>query len=237
MSATSLAAAAAALVPPAMAELTAASRQLNDNQRHLASVRAELAAAVKALAGPSSTVAGVSVLGPSALDAGQLTAWYNSQGFGDLTSTNITQLAAWYIQAGTLGRGTGRHHVFAPAMLWTGGFSSPDAVNQNNYAGIGHCDTCSAGWAFPSAHAGVIGGCQLLRIFADAGDPPPGAPQPALPALTPANQGRSGCCQTWESLTGVWASDPTYGVQILSIYAQMVSSAVDQDKQASPTGD
>ncbi len=236
VSATSLAAAAAALVPPAMAELTAASRQLNDNQRHLASVRAELAAAVKALAGPSSTVAGVSVLGPSALDAGQLTAWYNSQGFGDLTSTNITQLAAWYIQAGKA-EGVRGDIAFAQAVLETGGFSSPDAVNQNNYAGIGHCDTCSAGWAFPSAHAGVIGQLQLLRIFADAGDPPPGAPQPALPALTPANQGRSGCCQTWESLTGVWASDPTYGVQILSIYAQMVSSAVDQDKQASPTGD
>ena len=229
VSATSQAAAAAALVPPAVAELTAARRQLNANQQHLGSVRAELAAAVKALAGPASAIAGVSVLGPSALDAGQLTAWYNSQGFADLTSTNITQLAAWYIQAGKA-EGVRGDIAFAQAVLETGGFSSPDAVNRNNYAGIGHCDTCSAGWAFPSAHAGVIGQLQLLRIFADPGDPPPGAPQPALPALTPANQSRSGCCQTWESLTGVWATDPTYGVQILSIYAQMVSSAVNQTK-------
>ena len=53
--------------------------------------------------------------------------------------------------------------AFAQAVLETGGFSSPDAVDLNNYAGIGHCDTCGQGWAFPSPQAGVLGQLQLLR--------------------------------------------------------------------------
>jgi Mannosyl-glycoprotein endo-beta-N-acetylglucosaminidase len=234
VSATSQAAAAAALVPPATAQLAVARQKLNANQRHLAAIKAALAAALKALLG-SASAAGVSILGPPALDAGQLVSWYNAQGFADLTSTSITQLAAWYIQAGKA-EGVRGDIAFAQAVLETGGFSSPDAVNLNNYAGIGHCDSCASGWAFPSAHAGVIGHLQLLRIFADPGEPPAGAPQPVLAALTPANQSRSGCCQTWESLTGVWATDPLYAVQILSMYAQMVSSAVNPARPVSATG-
>jgi hypothetical protein len=44
--------------------------------------------------------------------------------------------------------------------------------------------------------------------------------------LTPANQSRSDCCQTWESLTGVWATDPDYGSKILLLYGQMLAFAL-----------
>jgi hypothetical protein len=71
----------------------------------------------------------------------------------------------------------------------------------------------------------VIGHLQLLRIFAGAGTAPKPAPAPVLPALTPAHQARQGCCPTWESLTGVWATDPFYGTQILLMYEQMLASA------------
>jgi hypothetical protein len=113
--------------------------------------------------------------------------------------------------------------AFAQAILETGGFSSPDAVNLNNYAGIGHCDTCSTGWAFPSPRGGVDGQLQLLQIF--AGGTPPDPIAPVLAALVPSKESSLGCCSTWEALTGVWATDPTYGSQILSIYQQMLQFA------------
>jgi hypothetical protein len=109
-------------------------------------------------------------------------------------------------------------------------------VSLNNYAGIGHCDSCASGFAFPSPYGGVLGHVQLLRIFADAGPAPNGAPAPVLPSLAPAHQFRAGCCSTWESLTGIWASDPSYGEQILLIYQQMLASAVTPNQTASTGG-
>jgi N-acetylmuramoyl-L-alanine amidase len=163
-------------------------------------------------------------MGASALNTDQLTAWFAAQGYDDLTSTTITKLATWYLVDGAK-EGVRGDVGFAQAVLETGGFSSPDAVGLNNYAGIGHCDQCGQGWRFPSPEAGVIGQLQLLRIFASGEIAPKPAPPPVLPALTPSKQGRRACCTTWESLTGVWASDPLYGVQILTMYAQMLDLA------------
>jgi hypothetical protein len=223
--ATDAAATAAALVPPATAKLTAAERLASADQRRLVGARTKLGATLAALTGPASATAdGLSLMGPAALDAGQLVAWYNDQGYVDLTASTITQLATWYLHAGAL-EGIRGDVAFAQAVLETGGFSSPDSVDLNNYAGIGHCDSCAAGWGFPSPQAGVTGQMQLLRIFAGAGPAPSGAPAPVLPALTPARQGRSGCCPTWESLTGVWATDPSYGTDILTLYEGMLMQA------------
>jgi hypothetical protein len=218
--------AAAARLPVDAALLAGAERQVASAQQEVAKARAELVAAVAALTGPlGGPHGGISLLGSSALDAEQLAGWFNAQGYVDFTTTTVKQLASWYLQVGAA-EGVRGDVAFAQAVLETGGFSSPDAVGLNNYAGIGHCDTCPSGWPFPSPHAGVTGQLQLLRIFADAGAPPRGAPAPVLPALVPALQGRRGCCATWESLTGVWATDPSYGAQILSLYEGMLVFAV-----------
>ena len=225
--------AAAAEAGTAGGRVAAARDALRTDAAHLSSAEHGLQAADTALTaalhdvagpgGPSAT-GGLSLIGGAALDAAQLVSWYDSQGYVDLTSAPIGQLAAWYLSAGRA-EGIRGDVAFAQAVLETGGFSSPDSVNLNNYAGIGHCDSCAAGWAFPSAHAGVLGQAELLRIFAD-GSPPPGSPKPVLAALIPSRQGRRGCCSTWESLTGVWATDPSYGTQIIGIYQQMLAAAL-----------
>ncbi len=230
------ASAAAGRVPPAAATLATAQKQLATFQQHLTSDQAVLKANLTAVVGaPSPQPAGLSVLGTAALTAQQVAAWFNAQGYADLTSTPVAQLAAWYLQAGAA-EGVRGDVAFAQAVLETGGFSSPDAVSLNNYAGIGHCDSCASGFAFPSPYGGVLGHVQLLRIFADAGPAPNGAPAPVLPSLAPAHQFRAGCCSTWESLTGIWASDPSYGEQILLIYQQMLASAVTPNETASTGG-
>jgi hypothetical protein len=205
----------------AAAALKADETQSSAAAQQLASAQSALQIELAAVAGPSSP-AGLSVLGAPALDATQMVTWYNAQGYVDLTTAPIQQLAAWYVEDGQR-EGVRGDVAFAQAILETGGFSSPDAVNLNNYAGIGHCDTCSAGWTFPSPQGGVDGQLQLLRIFAGGSAPDPIAP--VLAALAPSQEPRGGCCSTWEALTGIWATDPTYGTQILSIYQQMLQFA------------
>jgi len=227
--------ATAAAQGAAAASLNAANSTLASDQAALSASNAQLkrseaalTADLASLSGPSNTPAGsVSLLGGSALNAGQLAAWYRGEGYADLTSAPIEQLASWYLQAGRQ-EGVRGDVAFAQAILETGGFSSPDAVDLNNYAGIGHCDSCSSGWQFPSPNGGVVGQIQLLRIFATTSAPPPGAPGPVLPSLTVSQQHEAGCCPSVESLTGVWATDPTYGSQILSIYQQILDFALAQ---------
>jgi hypothetical protein len=219
------AAVSAGQVPIAVAAAARAQRQLTAAEGVLATGRAELRADLAAVAGPPSLGrSALSVMGRSALDANQLTVWFNDQGYSDLTPAAVRQLAGWYLGAGAA-EGVRGDVAFAQAVLETGGFSSPDAVALNNYAGIGHCDTCATGWPFPTPYGGVVGQLQLLRIFAGAGTAPKPAPTPVLPALTPARQDRHGCCPTWESLTGVWATDPAYAAQILLLYQQILTSA------------
>lgn len=208
------------------ANLVSDRKQLALANLGLDTAEAALAAALDSVRGPSSAPSGqLTLLGGAALNARQLVAWYESQGYVDLTAAPIQDLAAWYIEAGAE-EGVRGDVAFAQAVLETGGFSSPDAVDLSNFAGIGHCDTCAAGWAFPSPQLGVLGQVQLLRIFADKGPGPAHAPPPVLPVLIPARQGQAGCCSTVESLTGIWATDPTYGQQILEIYASMLASAL-----------
>ncbi len=217
---------AAARTADAQAVLVSDDRRLAQADKSLDAAESSLTAALASITGPSGAQPGkLSLRGGSALTSQQLVAWFTAQGYVDLTAAPIEDLAAWYIQSGAQ-EGVRGDVAFAQAVLETGGFSSPDAVDLSNFAGIGHCDTCAVGWGFPSPHLGVLGHVQLLRIFADKGPGPPHAPPPVLPALTPAAVGVAGCCATVESLTGVWATDPTYGQQILSIYGSMLDFAL-----------
>ncbi len=220
-----LAAAAGTRVSSDAANLGRAQASLAADQTHLTAAVAAQHAAVAVIVGPPAPGGGLSILGRSALSPTQLTAWFNATGYADLTSTPVSQLATWYVEDGTK-EGVRGDIAFAQAVLETGGFDSSDAVTLNNYAGMGHCDTCAQGWALPSPEDGVLGQLQLLRIFAagSAADGP-GLPAPVLPALTPANEARQGCCQTWESLTGVWATDPAYASSILLLYQEILVSA------------
>ena len=199
------------------ATLSADEGRLGQANYRLSSVQAELDRALAAVVGPGTS--GLSILGGSALSAAQLAGWFESQGFVDYTSASISDLAAWYVQAGAA-EGVRGDVAFAQAVLETAGFSSPDAIQLSNFAGIGHCDSCSSGWSFPGPYDGVIGHVELLRIFAA------GSTSGAYPSMVPSQEISAACCSTVESLTGVWATDPTYGQQILDIYSQMLSYAL-----------
>ena len=54
--------------------------------------------------------------------------------------------------------------AFAQSIIETGSFGN---ALDNNYAGIGACDSCQGEPAFPTPRDGVRGQIQLLRNYAD----------------------------------------------------------------------
>ncbi|MGH9078317.1 MAG: glucosaminidase domain-containing protein, partial [Acidimicrobiales bacterium] len=162
------------------------------------------------------SVASPSVLGPPTLTAAELSGWFTGAGHRANTTVPIEVLAADYLKAS--GRTGVRGDVaFAQSVVETGYFSFP-AYGQvteadNNFAGIGACDSCAHGWRFSSAMAGVSAQLQLLDAYAS----PVLVPTPLVGPV-----GVGGCCTTWISLSGTWATNPNYGYEILSVYKQIL---------------
>ncbi|HSS11072.1 MAG TPA: glucosaminidase domain-containing protein [Acidimicrobiales bacterium] len=162
-------------------------------------------------------VAGPTILGSAALTGPELSAWYASAGHQARLTVPLDTLTGYYQGTGTA-MGIRDDIAFAQAMIETGYFSFPSfgqvAVTDNNYAGIGACDTCARGFTFPDAKTGVTAQLQLLHADAST--------QPVPPGPLPAPVGVSGCCPTWLALGGVWATAPDYGYNILKLYKQML---------------
>jgi hypothetical protein len=69
--------------------------------------------------------------------------------------------------------------------------------------------------------AGVLGQEGLLAQYAGG---------PVVPGAIGAG-GVYACCTTWMSLAGVWATNPGYGYEILSVYKEMLAWALAQEEQ------
>jgi hypothetical protein len=114
--------------------------------------------------------------------------------------------------------------AFAQSILETGYFSFPSGgqlvPTDNNFAGIGACDSCARGLSFPDALTGVEAQMQLLHAYATTG--------PAIAGPLPGPVTVSGCCPTWMALSGVWATNPDYGVEILKVYQSMLRWALNR---------
>lgn len=67
--------------------------------------------------------------------------------------------------------------------------------------------------------AGVLSQQLLLSSYA--------SPVPVVGGRAP--QGVQGCCRTWMGLSGVWASNPAYGFEILSVYKEMLGFALQSE--------
>ena len=148
----------------------------------------------------------------------ELAAWFASTGHKANTTVPMVQLAADYQAAGKA-TGVRDDLAFAQSIVETGYFSFPSygqlTAKDNNFAGIGACDSCATGWSFSSAANGVGAQLELLEAYAST--------KPVKTPLLPGNVGVGGCCQTWVQLAGVWASSIVYGISILTIYNQMLS--------------
>jgi hypothetical protein len=168
------------------------------------------------------------ILGPMVLTADELAGWFASTGHTARLTVPLPQLAGFYGGVGAADN-VRADIAFAQAILETGYFYFPAGGQltpaDNNFAGLGACDSCAHGWSFPDAQTGVAAQLQLLHQYAT---------REAIAGPLPGLVSVAGCCQTWMALSGVWATGPGYGYHILSIYQKMLDWAL--ARRATATG-
>lgn len=169
------------------------------------------------------------IMGPPVLTGPELAAWYASTGRQANTTVPMAQLAADYAKWGrTLS--IRDDLAFAQSIVETGYFSFPTGGQltdkDNNFAGIGACDSCAHGWSFPDASTGVEAQLELLHDYATSGGLPKGVKNVI------GGTGVGGCCSTWTKLAGVWASSTVYGISIMTVYERMLTWVIPQREVA-----
>lgn len=200
------------------------------------------AALDKAKALGSLLASGTPVMGSSVLTAADLAGWYRTTDSRPQLAEGLTidELAGIFIDEGAA-EGVRGDVAFAQAYLETGGFSFPGggqvSVSDNNFAGLGACDSCATGDRFPTARDGVRAQIQHLRNYADETSTAAGLANPPSPywygddSATAARNFDTfyakGWAPIWEMMgNGNWATDPNYSGKVLRIYEQMGAHAV-----------
>jgi hypothetical protein len=164
------------------------------------------------------------ILGPSRLTAKQMADYVVAQHYTPRITVPIETLAQIYLDEGVR-TGVRGDVAFAQSILETGGFANPgSAATDNNFAGIGWCDSCPHGFDFPDAQTGVRAQLQLLRIYVDPKFPTSAYKDKILLPGT-LTLGFRGRVQTWWDLWGTWATGALYGQRVYDIYERMVAFA------------
>ena len=198
-----------------------AAQKVNDAQAGVDDLAAKLVDARKEEANARANRSGwqLTIEGANLATAEELSAWFAGQNHPSRANAPLDDLTGWFITEGTT-EGIRGDMAFAQALVETGYFANPDTVNGNNFAGIGHCDTCPSGFAFKDVQSGVRGQIQLLKSYAQH------KPEYTYPLVDSRLRGPAGCCQNWTELTHVWASDPNYGPVILGVYEKLLTYVV-----------
>jgi hypothetical protein len=175
----------------------------------------------------AATSASSPILGPTQLTAQQLVDFVLAMHYTPRLTVSLEDLAKDYIIEGE-NAGVRGDVAFAQSILETDGFSFPGGgqvlVNDNNFAGIGACDSCKHGFSFPTAEIGVRAQMQALRIYVDPNLTATTLKQPlVMPKML--NLGFRGRVQTWWDLWGTWATGAFYGQRVYDIYTRMVEFA------------
>jgi predicted nucleic acid-binding Zn-ribbon protein len=168
------------------------------------------------------------VMGPATLTADQMVAWFDAQGYHPrLDNTSVSELAQIFLEEGGAENVRG-DFAFAQAIVETGGFSSaPD----NNYSGLGWCDTCARGTVFPTPRDGIRAQIQLLLNYADANSTSAALHNPPSPYWWGPDAAHAfdtyfakGWAPTWHDMGhGNWATDPNYAGKVIGVYNSMVA--------------
>jgi hypothetical protein len=165
----------------------------------------------------------ISIMGDPVLTSDELTAWFSkTRGSLQVGDNDVALLAKLYIEEGK-NLGVRGDIAFIQAVLETGNFVY---TGKNNFAGIGHCDSCVRGYPFETPQDGVRAQIQLLRSYADEEIKTKDLPGGAQPGINPDTLGVRGCCVSWWGLSGVWASALHYGGSLLKIYDEVIDFTV-----------
>lgn len=177
---------------------------------------------------------GEPVMGPTILTPQEIVAWYQATGSSPRLSggMSIEELVHIFVQEGTAENVRG-DFAFAQSYIETGGFKA--GGSDNNFSGLGACDTCSGENKFPTARDGVRAQIQHLRNYADRRSQASELRNPPSPYWYGADPGvatrnfntffAKGWAPTWQLMgNGNWATDPDYASKVIGVYRRMVAS-------------
>jgi hypothetical protein len=190
------------------ADVRQAQQDAVDSQKHVADSVSALSKAVANIHASGPGAWSLPIEGDSAATADEMAVWFVMRGVASQARVPITTLTKLYVDEGK-DEGIRGDMAFAQSIVETGSFTNPDTVNLNNFAGVGHCDTCAAGFSFSSPQVGVRGQIQLLKSYAEKD------PKYKHPLVDSRLRGPAGCCQTWRQLTRTWATAPNNSPEIL----------------------
>lgn len=174
----------------------------------------------------TATSAPTPVLGPSALTAEQISEWYDSLGIRSKSPTPVNDLSTMFVEEGSL-HGVRADLAFAQSMVETGylRFGGQVRPSDHNFSGLGACDRCARGLAFPSPRVGVRAQIQHLVAYASPDADPALLPAPLVDIRFDLVR-PPGRASTWERMGGGnWATDPDYGPKVLSVWRAMLRFA------------
>jgi hypothetical protein len=157
-----------------------------------------------------------------------------------VTSTSpvpVAELARLFIREGAA-QGVRGDLAFAQSMLETGylrfgGIVRPEDLN---FSGLGACDSCPRGLAFPTAALGVRAQIQHLYAYAAPGATPAVLARP-LADVRFARVQPAGRAPVWESMGGGnWATGPDYARKVLTLWRGMLAWAGVREPAPRPAG-
>ncbi len=206
-------------------QLEAATTLVNDMYARLANAHQRLTEAETGLARfhELATTAGSPILGPNRLTAQQLADFVRASGQAPNITVSIDELAQLYIEESEK-VGVRGDVAWAQSILETGTFGFQGSMvepEDNNFAGIGACDSCTRGFRFADARLGVRAQMQLLRVYVDPDVTETSLPDPLLLPRT-LRLGFRGEVQSWWDLTGTWATAYDYGIRVYDLYQRIV---------------
>lgn len=169
---------------------------------------------------------GTPVMGPSLLSADQLAGWYAASRVRSASPTDVRTLARIFIDEGAA-QGVRGDIAFAQSMLETGYLRYGGQVlpSDHNFSGLGACDSCRRGLAFPDPVTGVRAQIQHLWAYASPAARADATARPPVDIRFDLVNPK-GKAPLWEQMgNGNWATDPDYARKVLSIYRSMLNWA------------
>jgi hypothetical protein len=209
-------------------DLAGATRRVDTLDAALARAGRDLADAQEGITRfqQAATTAASPIMGPSRLTAADLAAFVRVNGGTPNITVPLEELAQAYIDEGQK-VGVRGDVAFAQSIVETGFFGFRNSMvepTDNNFAGIGACDSCTRGFSFPTAQLGVRAQMQLLRVYVDRRVSADSLPDPLLLPGT-LRLGFRGRVQSWWDLTGRWATAPDYGNVVYDVYNRIVAAS------------
>ncbi|MBM3635213.1 MAG: hypothetical protein FJW99_08055 [Actinobacteria bacterium] len=175
--------------------------------------------------GGTTPVASVTpVMGQSRLTGDQIASWFAKQKITPAITIPIADLARIFVDEGNAQNVRG-DIAFAQSILETGWFRYERSMvkpTDNNFSGLGACDTCDRGNIFKTPEEGVRAQIQHLWAYADPAADPLKVARP-LTDLRFAMVRPYGKAPTWDAMgNGNWATGGGYTEKVLALYASML---------------